>query len=147
MKLYVIKLNALHKFALIGVFTLVLCIGIFVSRETVVEVFQQKRDLPIYSVECESKKASITFDCAWGADDIPHIVNTLKEHNVRASFFFVGDWAEKYPDMVKLIYDNGHDVANHSYAHLRMGTIDNTRIRPANCCQVFLRKKLKKIIY
>jgi len=129
MKLYVIKLNTLHKFAFIGIFALIICIGLFFSGEKVVAVFEQKQDLPIYLVKCDRKKASITFDCAWGADDIPEIVNTLKEYNVRASFFFVGTWAEQYPDMVKLISDNGHDIANHSYAHLRMGAIDSGRIR------------------
>lgn len=129
MKLYVIKLNTMYKCVLIGFLALILCIGIFASKDTVVEVFEQKRDLPIYSVECDQKKASITFDCAWGADDIPDIINTLKEKNVRASFFFVGHWAEKYPDMVKLISDNGHDIGNHSYSHLRMGAIDSNRIR------------------
>lgn len=146
MRLYVIKLNTIHKCVLIGVLALVLCIGIFASRETVAEVFEQKRDLPIYSVECDQKKVSITFDCAWGADDIPDIVNTLKEHNIRATFFFVGHWAEKNPDMVKLIADNGHDIANHSYSHLRMGAIDNNRIRTEilKCDEVLKRITGKK---
>ncbi len=55
MRLYVIKLNTIHKYVLIGVLALVLFIGIFASGETVAEVFEQKRDLPIYSVECDEK--------------------------------------------------------------------------------------------
>lgn len=129
MKLYTIKLNAIYKCVLLCAAALIVFAGLYLSKEEVAEVFEQKRDIPIYSVECNQKKASITFDCAWEADDIPDIVNTLKEQNVRASFFLVGHWAEKYPDAVKLLSDNGHDVANHSYAHLRMGAIDNSRIR------------------
>jgi len=129
MKLYVVKLNVVYRCILVGVFALIICTCIFISRETVAEVFEQKRDLPIYSVECNQKKASITFDCAWEADDIPDIINTLKQNNVKATFFLVGYWAEKHPDAVKLISDNGHDIANHSYAHLRMGSIDSSRIR------------------
>jgi polysaccharide deacetylase family sporulation protein PdaB len=129
MKLYIVKLNTLYKFVLIGIFAVITSVCVFASRETVAEVFEQKRDLPIYSVECEEKKAAITFDCAWEAYDIPDIINTLKESNVRATFFLVGHWAQKHPDEVKLMADNGHDVANHSYAHLRMGAIDNSKIR------------------
>lgn len=142
MKLYIVKINAVCKCVIIGIFALVTCVGIFVSRETVAEVFEQKRDIPIYCVECNQKKASITFDCAWEAADIPDIINTLKENKVKATFFLVGHWAEKYPEEVKLISDNGHDVANHSYAHLRMGSIDSNRIRTeiAKCDEV-----LKKI--
>lgn len=142
MKLYIVKLDTMCKCVIIGIFALVTCACVFASREEVAGVFEQKRDLPIYSVECNQKKASITFDCAWEAADIPDIINTLKENKVKATFFLVGHWAEKYPDEVKLISDNGHDVANHSYAHLRMGSIDSTRIRTeiAKCDEV-----LKKI--
>lgn len=41
----------------------------------------------------------------------------------------IGVWAEKNPDAVKMISEHGHDVANHSYSHFRMGSIDNGKIR------------------
>ena len=142
MKLYTIILTTVHKCILLSFVVLITLTCLLVSREKVAEVFEQKRDLPIYSVDCNQKKVSITFDCAWEAGDIPDIINTLKENDVRATFFLVGHWAENYPDAVKLISDNGHDVANHSYAHLRMGAIDSSRIRTeiAKCDEV-----LKKI--
>ena len=86
------------------------------------------RETPIYSVNCSEKKAAITFDCAWGADDIPEILQTLKKENIKATFFIVGQWAEKYPDTVRMIFQDGHDIANHSYSHLRMGALDRGRI-------------------
>ncbi len=146
MKLYIVRLNTIYKCILIGIFAIITSVCVFASRETVAEVFEQKRDLPIYSVGCGEKKASITFDCAWEADDIPDIINTLKENKVRATFFLVGHWAEKHPDEVKLISDNGHDVANHSYAHLRMGSIDNSKIRTeiVKCDEVLKRITGKK---
>lgn len=92
------------------------------------ETYTEQRELPIYSVDTAEKKAAITFDCAWGADDIPEILNTLKEADIKATFFAVGQWAEKYPDSIRAIAADGHDVANHSYSHLRMGSIDRDRI-------------------
>jgi polysaccharide deacetylase family sporulation protein PdaB len=92
------------------------------------ETFTEQRELPIYSVDTAEKKAAITFDCAWGADDIPEILKTLKEADIKATFFVVGQWAEKFPDSIKAIAADGHDVANHSYSHLRMGSIDRDRI-------------------
>ncbi|WP_010252427.1 polysaccharide deacetylase family protein [Acetivibrio cellulolyticus] len=146
MKLYTIKINAMYKYALLVIAGLTILTGIFLSKEEMAEVFEQKRDLPIYSVECNQKRASITFDCAWEANDIPEIINTLREQNVRASFFLVGNWAEKYPDAVKMLSENGHDVANHSYAHLRMGAIDNSTIRSeiAKCDDVIKKITGKK---
>lgn len=93
------------------------------------EVFAANSQIPIYSVECEGKKAAITFDCAWGSGDIPNILETLRKENVKATFFIVGQWAEKYPDSVKMIAREDHDIGNHSYSHLRMGALDQARLR------------------
>jgi polysaccharide deacetylase family sporulation protein PdaB len=92
-------------------------------------VFSASRQLPIYSVDCSGNKAAITFDCAWGADDIPAILAALEKENVKATFFIVGQWAEKFPDKVRMIASGGHDIANHSYSHLRMGVLDRNHIK------------------
>ena len=73
--------------------------------------------LPIYGTDEQNMRIALTINCAWGADDIPGILSTLEEHNVRATFFLLGVWAEKNPEMVKLIYEKGHEIGNHSYSH------------------------------
>jgi len=92
-------------------------------------VFNTNSDLPIYSVDCPYKKLAITFDCAWGDADIPGILDTLRKENVKATFFIVGQWAEKYPETLRQIALEGHDIANHGYSHLRMGALDSSRIK------------------
>lgn len=81
------------------------------------EVSSVQEEPPIYSVERTDKKISLTFDCAWGVDDVDAIIQALKEHNCRATFFVLGTWAEKYPDAIKKLHDAGHEIANHSYDH------------------------------
>lgn len=73
--------------------------------------------LPIYSVDTEEPKVAITINCAWNADDIDMILETLKNQDVKVTFFMVGDWVEKYGEAVKKIYDAGHEIGNHSYNH------------------------------
>jgi polysaccharide deacetylase family sporulation protein PdaB len=99
---------------------------------------QYRNDIPIYSVECSGKKCAITFDCAWGADDIPDILNVLDKYDAKGTFFIVGLWAEKFPDMVKLIHDRGHTVANHGYAHLHMAQLseEKTKEEITRCTEV-----------
>lgn len=75
------------------------------------------REIPIYSVEREDNKIALTFNCAWSDDDIDSILTTLDGYGVKCTFFIVGTWAKKYPESVKKIYDNGHEIANHSYDH------------------------------
>jgi len=45
------------------------------------------------------------------------IVNLLKRYNQKASFFFVGWVAERYPELVKFVADNGFEIGCHSYSH------------------------------
>jgi polysaccharide deacetylase family sporulation protein PdaB len=82
------------------------------------------RELPIYSVQTETNQIAITFDNAWGADDIPTILRALDKYKVKATFFVLGCWVEKYPDVVKDIYKRGHEIANHSYAHYKPTKLD-----------------------
>ena len=127
MLIYVFNLKKKIGLILIPIILLILAILIGTIGKGVVTVFSENRQLPIYSVECQEKKIAITFDCAWGADDIPEILQTLKTEKIKATFFIVGQWAEKFPDKVKSIAMEGHDIANHSYSHLRMANLDQSR--------------------
>ena len=73
--------------------------------------------LPIYRVQTEENKIALTFDVAWEADDLEDILDVLAEHGAKATFFVTGDWARRYPDAVKTIVAEGHDVQNHSDTH------------------------------
>lgn len=73
--------------------------------------------LPIYNVQTEDNKIAFTMNCAWNADDIDSILETLKNNDVHITFFMVGDWIDKYPESVKKIYDAGHEIGSHSNTH------------------------------
>lgn len=82
-----------------------------------------KKALPIYCVQTEEKKIAISFDAAWGADDTIRILDILDKHNVKTTFFMTGGWVAAYPDMVKEIYNRGHDLGNHSENHKEMSKL------------------------
>lgn len=64
----------------------------------------------------DSKRVFITFDD--GPSIVtPQILDTLKQENVKATFFVLGSRVEAQPDMVKRMYDEGHFIANHGYSH------------------------------
>lgn len=75
-----------------------------------------QRNLPIYSVD-NNEAISLTFNCAWGDEDIDSILETLNKFDVKATFFVVGQWAEKYPQSLKKIISAGHEIGGHSYDH------------------------------
>ncbi len=95
-----------------------LAVGIIFGGGSAVGVFKAgNRDLPLYSVERDDNKISLTFNCAWGNEDIDSILETLNKYNCKCTFFLVGEWAEKYPDSVRKIKENGHEIGTHSYSH------------------------------
>lgn len=89
-----------------------------------------EKELPIYCVNTNGeKKVALTFDAAWGAEDTDEILEILKRYDVKATFFVVGDWVRKYPDVVKKIADAGHDIANHSNKHPHMNSMGMEEIK------------------
>ena len=76
-----------------------------------------QRQLPIYCVQRDQKLVSISFDAAWGNEDTQELIDILEKYKVKATFFVVGEWVDKYPESVKALSDAGHEVMNHSNTH------------------------------
>ena len=87
------------------------------------------RDLPIYCVQTDKPQIALTFDAAWGNEDTRQILATLKKHNVHVTFFMTGGWVESYPDDVKAILADGHDLGNHSENHKNMSQLSTDQMR------------------
>ncbi len=101
-----------------------------------------QRKLPIYSVQTDQKKIAITFDAAWTNQDTEQLIQILKKHNAKATFFIVGDWAEKFPESVKAFHNADHTIANHSDTHKAFSKCSREQIQEeiVNC-----NKKLETI--
>lgn len=115
MKLVYIK----HGRALIVVSFVILLVLLFTFITVVKDNLGKTKEtlLPIYCTDDDDMRIALTINCAWGADDIPQILETLEKENIKCTFFVLGIWAEKNPDMLKKIYEQGHEIGNHSYSH------------------------------
>ncbi len=82
-----------------------------------ISAMSEKRLVPIYRVDKATNEVAVTFNCANGTEDIDSILATLGKHNVTATFFMLGLWAEAHPQEVLKIYESGHEIGNHSYSH------------------------------
>lgn len=63
------------------------------------------------------KTAYLTFDDGPTKSITPKVLDVLRRYNVKATFFMVGTLIESNPDMARRVYEEGHLLANHSYAH------------------------------
>lgn len=110
--------------------TLTLCLllaaagfGMFQKKSNPVSAHIENRKLPIYCVQTDSPKVSLSFDAAWGNEDTATLLSILEKYNVKATFFMTGGWVEAFPDDVKAIAAAGHDLGNHSQNHKQMSQI------------------------
>lgn len=53
----------------------------------------------------------------WGNEDTQQLIDILDRYQVKATFFVVGEWVDKYPDSVQALHEAGHEVMNHSNTH------------------------------
>ena len=93
------------------------------------------RKLPVYCVQRDDKCVSLTFDAAWGNEDTQTLIDILGKYNVKATFFVVGDWVDKYPESVKALSDAGHEVMSHSNDHAHFSKLSSEEIeKNLNAC-------------
>jgi len=71
----------------------------------------------IYDKATEEKKIALTFD-DWGTDyTVSRILDILAEYDIEATFFLRANGAEANPNLARAMLEEGHEVANHTYAH------------------------------
>lgn len=66
----------------------------------------------------QEKTMYLTFDDGPHPVATPFVLDTLKEHNAKATFFCIGKNVVEYPDIYKRILNEGHAVGNHTFNHL-----------------------------
>ena len=71
----------------------------------------------IYQVDVPDKVVALTFDDGPSPVWTPQILDELKKAGVKATFFMIGKYVEKHPQIARRVVEEGHDIGNHSYDH------------------------------
>lgn len=102
----------------------------------------------IYNGE-EGKRVFLTFDDGPSEAVTPHILDTLKKYNVKATFFVLGNRVKMNPDLIRREYEEGHYIANHSYSHVynEIYKSSKTVLEEYNKTETEIRKALEKEDY
>ena len=69
-----------------------------------------------YQGKTQEKVIALTFDDGPGKFTLP-LLDLLKQHNIRATFFMEGSQVEEYPEIAKQVVADGHEIGNHTYIH------------------------------
>jgi peptidoglycan-N-acetylglucosamine deacetylase len=89
----------------------------------------------IWRMDSTQNKIYLTFDDGPISQITPWVLDVLKQHNIKATFFCVGDNIVKHPDVYQRILAENHAVGNHTYNHLNgWNTHTNTYIDNVILC-------------
>ena len=72
----------------------------------------------LWRMDVNDHSVYLTFDDGPIPESTPYILKVLKEFDVKATFFVVGDNVRKYPELYQQILNEGHRVGNHTYNHI-----------------------------
>ena len=107
-------------FLLLMLWFIVMAMGSFsMSWNFYVKAFTSNKNI-------KEKKIAITFDDGPNPEFTLGVLNILKRHNAKATFFCIGQNIEKHPEILKAIAENGHDIGNHSFSHDLMIDFNST---------------------
>jgi peptidoglycan/xylan/chitin deacetylase (PgdA/CDA1 family) len=92
---------------------LLLGLVVFLQPRFLLNVVARMNDRVLYFVETESRLVSLTIDDGPHAEVTPRILDVLREHDARATFFLIGERAREHSDLVERIRAEGHEIGNH----------------------------------
>lgn len=130
MKFVVIKKAFLIKCLVVNILIAIIVSVCYYTGSAAVWQNKTPRKLPIYCVQTDEKVVALSFDAAWGADNTLKILDILTEYDIKANFFAVGFWVEKYGDKLKTLHDSGRmEIGTHSNTHPNMSKLSKGNIR------------------
>lgn len=71
------------------------------------------------------RQVALTFDDGPDLEYTPQILDVLKEYNVKATFYVVGNRTEAHPEIVRRMHREGHEIGNHTYNHPNLIKLSN----------------------
>ena len=71
----------------------------------------------VWEIDTNEKIIALTFDDGPHKKYTPEILDLFAEYNAKATFFIVGENAEKNPEVILRMYEEGHELAIHTYTH------------------------------
>lgn len=96
--------------------------------------YYEKKGYVLWEIKTEEKVIALTFDDGPHQTYTSQILDLLAKYDAKATFFVIGERAEKYPDLILRLDNEGHEIANHTYTHPHSITAKNleTELKKTN---------------
>jgi len=114
---YVWKFKAQYGFFIISLFIFITILFIYMKPLPILSVFKEDEPTAVTKGNEANDKVSLTFDISWGDTKVYDILKTLKKHDIRATFFVSGEWAERHPHILEEIAEEKHEIGMLGYRY------------------------------
>lgn len=129
----------------VSTFFLYLNMGFWVKTNRIIKwVFPNY----IWDIPNNGNKVYLTFDDGPTPEITEWVLEQLKSHGAKATFFCIGNNIEKYPEIFQKVISEGHSIGNHTFNHLKGWKTDNeTYIKNVGLCQSAISKQQSVVSY
>jgi peptidoglycan-N-acetylglucosamine deacetylase len=79
-------------------------------------------------VRVDQPYIAMTFDDGPSAENTPRLLEMLKQRNIKATFFLIGQNVASNPEIVRRILADGHEIGNHSWTHPQLSKLSDDRV-------------------
>lgn len=114
---YVFNFNKRKRFITIVLLGLITAFFIIIEPTRFFFVFSKDQQTALTKGNVNENHLALTFNISWGEDKVFDILTVLKEHDVRATFFVSGEWAERHPQIIEKITEEKHELGMLGYRY------------------------------
>ena len=118
MRLIIIpRLPQRYVFLAAGVFLTVAMLAGLLQPLTGMTELLPTRAQPVLHGDKSQPRIAFACNVFWGEEFLPDMLQTLEQENATITFFIGGSWAKRFPEVLRLLADKGHELGNHSWSH------------------------------
>lgn len=117
------RLIIISKRKILAVLLVIAAIVLFISALMKINVNTMNYFEPIYKGSEDEKEVAFACNVVWGNEYLPDMLKIFRENDIKITFFIGGQWASKNEDLLKAIYNDGHELGNHGYKHLHQSQL------------------------
>lgn len=77
----------------------------------------------LYAGDRSSKKISLMINVYWGDEFVEQFLDIFDKYGIKTTFFVGGTWVSSNPELLKKIFDKGHEIGSHGYSHKEQGKL------------------------
>ncbi len=128
--IYVIEASRIKHYLIILAAALFSAVLLYVEKDEIAVLTSAVGPHAVDSIQTDDKVIALTFNISWGEKQAIPILDVLKQYEINETTFFLsGSWAERNPETVERIVEDGHEIGNLGFHYEHYTTLETDEIK------------------